>query len=93
MPKDNKSPVIMVGPGTGIAPLRSFWQHRQTQRDMEENSGTDWGSMDLYAGCRRFKEDNIYSEEKQQALNDGTLDHAYLALSREPKLKKVSNTL
>ena len=50
---------------------------------------SEWGAMDLYSGCRRFKEDNIYQEEKQQMLNDGTLDHTYLALSREARLKKV----
>ena len=60
------------------------------QREMEENEDVEWGSMDLFAGCRKFKEDNIYQEERQQMLNDGTLDHAYLALSREPGLKKVS---
>ena len=79
----------MVGPGSGIAPLRGFWQHRKMQREMEENRNVEWGSMNLYAGCRKFKEDNIYQEEKQQMLNDGTLDHSYLALSREPRMKKV----
>ena len=79
----------MIGPGSGIAPLRSFWQHRHKQKEIEENNDVEWGTMDLYAGCRNFKEDNIYQEEKQQMLNDGTLDHAYLALSREPDVKKV----
>ena len=59
------------------------------QREIEDDVNIEWGSMDLYSGCRRFKEDNIYQEEKQQMLNDGTLDHTYLALSREPRLKKV----
>ena len=89
LPTDLRAPVIMVGPGSGIAPLRSFWQHRQKQREMEESKDVEWGSMDLYAGCRAFEEDNIYQEEKQQLVNAGTLDHAFLALSREPGVKKV----
>ena len=79
----------MVGPGTGIAPLRSFWQHRQMQRDAEENKGSKWGSMDLYFGCRASAEDNIYEEEKAEAVENGTLSNAYLALSREPGVPKV----
>jgi len=88
LPKDHQAPIIMVGPGSGIAPLRSFWQHRHMQRETQDID-SEWGAMDLYSGCRRFKEDNIYQEEKQQMLNDGTLDHTYLALSREARLKKT----
>eukprot|EP00112_Aurelia_sp_Birch-Aquarium-sp1_P021015 Seg555.10 transcript_id=Seg555.10/GoldUCD/mRNA.D3Y31 product="Nitric oxide synthase inducible" protein_id=Seg555.10/GoldUCD/D3Y31 len=89
LPSQNDSPVIMVGPGTGIAPLRSFWQHRQMQREAEENKSSKWGSMDLYAGCRASAEDNIYEEEKAEAVDNGTLSNAYLALSREPGVQKT----
>ncbi len=69
----------MVGPGTGIAPMRAFLQERRFQREQE----TVVGKSVLYFGCRNSNEDFIYREELQGYQADGTLDVLYTAFSRE----------
>ncbi|KAI0826869.1 cytochrome P450 oxidoreductase [Trametes gibbosa] len=68
LPTNPKSPVIMVGPGTGVAPFRGFVQERvaMARRTIEKNGPeglADWGSIRLYYGCRSSKEDFLYSDE------------------------------
>ena len=48
LPKDVSVPIIMVGPGTGIAPMRAFLQERQYQ----QAQGDEVGTAVLYFGCR-----------------------------------------
>ncbi|XP_067655457.1 nitric oxide synthase, inducible-like isoform X1 [Haliotis asinina] len=93
LPEDKTLPVMMVGPGTGIAPFRSFWQQRQFDMDrgLTPSNGTrrGWGDMRLYFGCRASSQDHIYDSElaamkKQRVLND-----YYVALSREPGRPKM----
>lgn len=84
MPKDSTKPVILVGPGTGIAPFRGFWQHRLAQLMTKRQLGKMW----LFFGCRQ-KELDLYRSEKADMLNKKVLDRVFLALSREPDLKKV----
>ncbi|XP_078600036.1 nitric oxide synthase 1-like isoform X2 [Branchiostoma floridae x Branchiostoma japonicum] len=89
LPEDPTVPLMMVGPGTGIAPFRSFWQHRQ----MEVTSGDPhhrpkFGQMTLVFGCRQSKMDDIYKHETAQAKEDGALTEVYTALSREPGVPK-----
>ena len=80
----------MIGPGTGIAPLRGFWQQRQVLK--KKNGSIKWGTMDLYSGCRNSKQDDLFKEEKKQAVADGVLNGVHLALSREPGVQKVRNS-
>eukprot|EP00794_Sanderia_malayensis_P014272 gene14272-15759_t len=87
MPKDNSLPIIMIGPGTGIAPLRSFWQQRQRLR--QDAKYADWGSMDLYFGCRNINQDDIYAAERERACVDRALTNVFRALSREPGVQKT----
>ena len=98
MPKDKQSPMILVGPGTGIAPFRSFWQQRQF--DISESlSKADtnskitehqFGDVTLVFGCRHSKLDNVYKEEKQVAMKEGALTDMWTAFSREVHLPRVS---
>ncbi|XP_015234349.1 PREDICTED: nitric oxide synthase, brain [Cyprinodon variegatus] len=81
LPKDNKAPCILVGPGTGIAPFRSFWQQRQY--DLEQN-GIKSCPMILVFGCRQSEIDHIYKEETLQAKNREVFKELYAAYSREP---------
>eukprot|EP00058_Branchiostoma_floridae_P023238 XP_002608728.1 hypothetical protein BRAFLDRAFT_120590 [Branchiostoma floridae] len=85
LPDDPSMPVLMVGPGTGIAPLRSFWQQRQ----MEIKSGRNHGDMTLVFGCRQSQIDHIYKDETAHAKSDGALTDIYTAYSREPGTPKT----
>lgn len=78
LPTSTKVPIIMVGPGTGVAPFRSFVQERvATARKAKDKLGSealnDWADLHLYYGCRRSDEDFLYCDEWGQyakELND-----------------------
>ncbi|TFK40696.1 hypothetical protein BDQ12DRAFT_697373 [Crucibulum laeve] len=68
LPTNPKSPVIMIGPGTGVAPFRGFVQERVAlaRRSIEKNGAdalADWGRISLFYGCRRSTEDFLYKDE------------------------------
>jgi sulfite reductase (NADPH) flavoprotein alpha-component len=67
--------IIMVGPGTGIAPFRAFLQ----ERDIEGASGRNW----LFFGERNFTTDFFYQTEIQQYHATGMLHNVNLAFSRD----------
>jgi len=79
LPKDASVPVVMVGPGTGIAPMRAFLQEKRQQKE----SGKTIGDVVLYFGCRKKDEDFIYEDELLGYTNDGTLTALHTAFSRE----------
>ncbi|KAK6313507.1 nitric oxide synthase, brain isoform X1 [Coregonus clupeaformis] len=81
LPKDHRAPCILVGPGTGIAPFRSFWE--QKLFDYEHN-GIKSCPMILVFGCRQSQIDHIYKEETIQAKNKEVFKELYTAYSREP---------
>ena len=80
----------MVGPGTGIAPFRSFWQQRQYDVTNKSTPTGTWGDMHLYFGCRSSQHDDIYRHETAQAVKDNALARVRTALSREPGQPKVT---
>nr|AXL48365.1 cytochrome P450 reductase [Ganoderma lucidum] len=68
LPTNPKSPVIMIGPGTGVAPFRGFVQERvaMARRTIEKNGPeglADWGSIRLYFGSRTSTQDFLYKDE------------------------------
>jgi len=67
--------IIMVGPGTGIAPFRAFVQERRAVGA----TGKSW----LFFGDRNFTHDFLYQLEWQDALNDGALTRMDVAFSRD----------
>jgi sulfite reductase (NADPH) flavoprotein alpha-component len=79
LPKDPETPIIMIGPGTGIAPFRAFMQHRQAAA----HKGKSW----LFFGDRNFTTDFLYQTEWQQYLREGILTKADVAFSRDQKQK------
>ena len=75
LPANPEAPVIMIGPGTGIAPFRAFIQ----QRDNDGASGKNW----LFFGNPHFTDDFLYQVEWQRYVKDGLLTNIDLAWSRD----------
>nr|WP_279237684.1 assimilatory sulfite reductase (NADPH) flavoprotein subunit [Dyella sedimenti] len=75
LPKDDARDIIMIGPGTGVAPFRAFVQERREAGAR----GRNW----LFFGNRHFGSDFLYQVEWQAALRDGSLHRLDLAFSRD----------
>jgi sulfite reductase (NADPH) flavoprotein alpha-component len=79
LPPDPKTPIIMVGPGTGIAPFRAFLQERQAAKA----TGRNW----LFFGHQRSNYDFFYEEELIAMRSAGLLTRLTLAWSRDANEK------
>jgi sulfite reductase (NADPH) flavoprotein alpha-component len=75
LPSNSDTPVIMIGPGTGIAPFRAFIQ----EREASEATGDNW----LFFGDQTFTQDFLYQAEWQGYLKSGILNKIDLAFSRD----------
>ena len=80
LPEDTSTPVIMVGPGTGVAPFRAFLEHRQAHG----HTGENW----LFFGEQRAASDFLYKDEFTAMQADGTLTRLDTAFSRD-QAKKI----
>ena len=79
LPRDASRDVIMIGPGTGVAPFRAFVQERQAIGA----TGRNW----LFFGNPHARHDFLYQLEWQQALKEGSLHRLDLAFSRDQSEK------
>ncbi|SDF93371.1 sulfite reductase (NADPH) alpha subunit [Limimonas halophila] len=79
LPSDPTTPLIMIGPGTGVAPFRAFLQEREEMGA----TGKNW----LFFGERTFREDFLYQTDWQQFRKDGLLTRMDVAFSRDQKEK------
>ncbi len=79
VPENPETPIIMVGPGTGIAPFRAFLQ----ERSATGAKGKNW----LFFGEQRERSDFFYREEFEQYLADGVLTRMDTAFSRDQDYK------
>ncbi|MBS0660583.1 MAG: sulfite reductase subunit alpha [Verrucomicrobia bacterium] len=79
LPEDPSTPIIMVGPGTGIAPFRAFLQERK----ITGARGQNW----LFFGSQGRQVDFLYGPELEQFQHEGTLHRFDTAFSREQKEK------
>ncbi len=79
VPEKSGTPIIMVGPGTGIAPFRAFLQERKQIGD----TGKNW----LFFGDQKKSFDFLYSDELTSMHNDGFLTKLDLAFSRDQEDK------
>ncbi len=75
LPEDKDLPIVMVGPGTGIAPFRAFLEERQ----ISKAKGANW----LFFGNPHESKDYLYKDELEQMQADGVLTKLDLAFSRD----------
>lgn len=80
LPTDPSRPIIMVGPGTGLAPFRGFLQERHYYAQIRR---IPVGGAVLFFGCRYRLQDFIYEAELQQLRDVGTLSQLHVAFSRD----------
>lgn len=86
LPGDNSRPVIMVGPGTGVAPFRAFLQ----EREAVGATGKNW----LLFGHRNYTHDFLYQLELQDWVKSSLLTRLDVAFSRDqPEKRYVQNVL
>jgi NADPH-ferrihemoprotein reductase len=77
LPSDIGIPIILIGPGTGIAPMRAFLQERSLQ------DPTQRGKTILYFGCQKANVDYLYRDELVEYQRLGVLDELRTAFSRQ----------
>ncbi|MFN3287215.1 MAG: NADPH-dependent assimilatory sulfite reductase flavoprotein subunit, partial [Sphingomonadaceae bacterium] len=86
LPADPAAPILMIGPGTGVAPFRAFLQ----EREATGATGANW----LVFGHRRFTHDFLYQVEWQEWRAQGLLSRVTLAFSRDgPDKRYVQHAL
>lgn len=79
LPDDDAAPIVMIGPGTGVAPFRAFLQEREARGA----SGDNW----LFFGDRRRRSDFLYQAEWLQWRKTGLLSRLDVAFSRDQQDK------
>jgi len=79
LPATAEAPVIMIGPGTGVAPFRAFMQEREAQADNGVELGKSW----MFFGDQTFTQDFLYQVEWQNYLKSGVLSKMDVAFSRD----------
>eukprot|EP00815_Leptocylindrus_aporus_P005913 CAMPEP_0116075498 /NCGR_PEP_ID=MMETSP0322-20121206/16662_1 /TAXON_ID=163516 /ORGANISM="Leptocylindrus danicus var. apora, Strain B651" /LENGTH=689 /DNA_ID=CAMNT_0003565551 /DNA_START=174 /DNA_END=2243 /DNA_ORIENTATION=+ len=84
LPQDTTRPIILIGPGTGIAPMRALLHERAYQKNV---LGKEIGKNVLYFGCKKRNVDYLYSNEIEAFKNDGIISDLHLAFSRERRQK------
>ncbi len=80
LPADPSTPIIMIGPGTGIAPFRGFLQHR----DRLKMPGKSW----LFFGNQSREKDYLYQSELEDFVSRGVITRLSLAFSRDQLEKR-----
>jgi len=79
LPQSDETPVIMIGPGTGVAPFRAFMQEREAR----DATGDNW----MFFGDQTFTQDFLYQVEWQNYLKSGLLTRMDVAFSRDQAQK------
>jgi NADPH-ferrihemoprotein reductase len=85
LPADISQPVIMIGPGAGLAPFRGFLQEKEFLHESKTN--TTFGETTLLFGCRKRTSDYLYKEELESYVDKQIVQKLLLAFSREQDTK------
>lgn len=83
LPKSISTPLVLIGPGTGIAPMHAFLQERKHLLATKPELRATAGPIVLFFGCRYSEVDWIYKDELLSMVADDTLTYLYLAFSRD----------
>lgn len=96
LPADPTTPIIVIGPGTGIAPFRAFIQERLADQALERKQLQTWGNGDtgqsskrdnlVFFGCRSRHSDYYFQEEWSELHESGQITFD-LAASRDQEDK------
>lgn len=91
LPDKLETPLILIGPGSGVAPFIGFIQHRENQK----NSGFSIGDIWLYFGCRNREKDFLFREYLESARESGVLTELVVSFSRDDssELKYVQHNM
>uniref|UniRef100_A0A8C5PAB0 Methionine synthase reductase n=1 Tax=Leptobrachium leishanense TaxID=445787 RepID=A0A8C5PAB0_9ANUR len=81
LPADTSVPIIMVGPGTGIAPFIGFLQHRLKLKESDQK--LKFGDAWLFFGCRHRDKDYLFRDEFSNFIENGVLTYLKVCFSRE----------
>ncbi|XP_062566305.1 methionine synthase reductase-like [Saccostrea cucullata] len=83
LPVDVSVPLILVGPGTGVAPFVGFLQHREMQMSHPETEDQVFGEIFLFFGCRNPSQDFLFREELRRLQEAQVLTELFVSFSRD----------
>merc|ERR1719491_11523 len=90
LPADPSIPLILIGPGTGVAPFLGFLGHRKALEAAASSTDGEatTGSVEVFFGCRHADHDYLYREELSALKEEGVIDHLHAAFSRDGATKE-----